>query len=378
MRDYATIAPQFWSGETGRKIRKAGPNALLVAMYLLTTPHSNGLGLYYMPVMYIAHDLNLGVDETRAALDGCINAGFCAYDYDADVVWVFNMARYQIGERLPPKDNRVTWVARLWEKLPKCAFLDEFKARYAEAYGMADSPSATGEEEGGQAPSEAPLQPLAKPLGKPLPDPSGSPLPSPSPSPLESPSATGEEGGGQAPPPEHGTWNIDIKNLNIPIGETVNERRARSPERSEEGDAPVPVSPDDPGMEFVELRELYSRLMRAEGPRAGFAEYKQIKAARQWPGLARIAEDISARKEAGTWNPGFEIGLGRYLREQTWLAPITGRAQAVTSTPTEHQRRQQESRAMARARLAMREDERAAMAAHEGTGEKHEPRCIAS
>lgn len=154
----------------------------------------------------------------------------------------------------------------------------------------------------------------------------------------------------------------DIKNINIPIRETVNLRRARSPERREEGegDAPVPVSPDDPGMEFVELRELYSRLMRAEGPRAGFAEYKQIKAARQWPGLARIAEDISARKEAGTWNPGFEIGLGRYLREQTWLAPITGRAQAATSTPTEHQRRQQESRELARARLAMRESEREA------------------
>lgn len=320
MRDYATIAPQFWLGETGRKIRKAGPSALLVAMYLLTTPHSNGLGLYYMPVMYIAHDLNLGVDETKAALDGCINAGFCAYDYDADVVWVFNMARYQIGERLAPKDNRVTWVARLWEKLPKCTFLDEFRARYAEAYGMQDSPSPTS-----------------------------------------------EEGGGQAPPPEHGTWNIDIKNLNIPIGETVNERRARSPERRAEGegDAPASLSPDEPGMEFVELRELYSRLMRAEGPRAGFAEYKQLKAARQWPGLARIAEDISARKDAGTWSPGFEIGLGRYLREQTWLAPITGRAQAAASAPTEHQRRQQESRELARARLAMRESEREA--ARDGT-----------
>lgn len=317
MRDYATIAPQFWSGETGRALRRAGPNALLVAMYLLTTPHSNGLGLYYMPVMYIAHDLNLGVDETKSALEGCINAGFCAYDYDADVVWVYNMARYQIGERLAPKDNRVTWVARLWEKLPKCTFLDEFRDLYAEAYGMADSPSATG-----------------------------------------------AEGGGEAPSPEHGTWNIDIKNLNIPIGETVNEERARSSERRKEGegDALASIFPDEPGMEFVELRELYNRLMRAEGPRAGFAEYKQIKAARQWPGLSRIAADIAARKEAGTWNPGFELGLARYLREQTWLAPINARASPAPVAPTEHQRRQMEAREMAKAQLARREQERAMVA----------------
>lgn len=358
MRDYATVAPQFWSGETGRALRRAGPNALLVAMYLITTPHSNAFGFYYMPLMYLAHDLNLSVGEAAEAMEYCVESGFCEYDFDADVVWVRNMARFQIGEKISPKDNRAAWVAREWAKLPKCDLLAEFQAQYAEAYGMADSPSAHGEEGGGQAPS------------KPLSQESGSPLPSPSTSPLGSPSATGEEGGGQAPPPEHDhEHEQDIKNIKIPIGETVNERRARSTERSEEGegDAPAPVSPDDPGMEFVELRELYSRLMRAEGPRAGFAEYKQIKAARQWPGLARIAEDISARKEAGTWNPGFEIGLGRYLREQTWLAPITGRAQAAASAPTEHQRRQQESRAMARARLAMRENERT-MAAQSGNG----------
>ncbi len=354
MRDYATIAPQFWSGETGRALRRAGPNALLVAMYLLTTPHSNAFGLYYMPMMYLAHDLNLRIDDAQEAMDCCIRAGFCAYDSQAEVVWVRNMARFQVGERISPKDNRAAWVAREWAKLPKCDLLDEFRAQYAEAYGMADSPSAMGEQGGGQAPS--------KPLGKPLSQESRSPLPSP----LDSPSATGGEGEGEAPPPDHEhEHEQDNKNIiNIPIGETVNDRRARSPERGREG---VGADLSGPGLEFVELREFYNREMRAEGPLAGFSEYKQLKAARDmtgaslWPGNARLFDDLSARKEAGVWNQGFEIGLGRYLREKTWLAPIQSRASPPSeATPTEFQRHQQDRRNMMRIARDLRERERAA------------------
>lgn len=118
-------------------------------------------------------------------------------------------------------------------------------------------------------------------------------------------------------------------------------------------------------MEFLELREFCNRELRAEGPLAGFAEYRQLKAARDrtgashWPGLGRIMADISARKAAGAWNPGFEISLARYLREKTWLAPVRSRASPAPAAPTEHQRRQAEAREMARAQLARREQERA-------------------
>ncbi|ENO4828451.1 DNA-binding protein, partial [Escherichia coli] len=56
MRNYATISPQFWLGETGRKLRKSGPECMVVALYMMTSPHSNMLGLYYLPVLYIAHE----------------------------------------------------------------------------------------------------------------------------------------------------------------------------------------------------------------------------------------------------------------------------------------------------------------------------------
>ena len=140
--------------------------------------------------------------------------------------------------------------------------------------------------------------------------------------------------------------------------------RGEPPERES---PPMPVDFSGPGMEFLELREFYSREIRTEGPLDGFDEYKQLKAARDptgtsvFPGLSRILDDLAARKAAGVWNPGYEIGLARYLKTRTWLAPIQARASPPSeATPTEFQRQQQDRRNMMRMAKEFRERERAA------------------
>ncbi|WP_165177496.1 hypothetical protein [Desulfovibrio sp. ZJ369] len=170
------------------------------------------------------------------------------------------------------------------------------------------------------------------------------------------------------------------ENTSPPVESLVNQDRARSPERGSEG---VGADLSGPGLEFVELREFYNREMRAEGPLAGFAEYKQLKAARDmtgaslWPGNARLFDDLAARKEAGVWNRGFEIGLGRYLREKTWLAPIQSRASPPSeATPTEFQRQQQDRRTMMRIAKDLRERERAAK--QQAQGGQHGQRAAAA
>ena len=51
MRDYAKIVPQFWIGSTGKQIKKLGMEApQLIALYLISNPHANMLGIYYLPV----------------------------------------------------------------------------------------------------------------------------------------------------------------------------------------------------------------------------------------------------------------------------------------------------------------------------------------
>lgn len=47
MRSYGIVKPAFWNGETGRQIRAVGADAQLVALYLMTNPHANAIGMYY-------------------------------------------------------------------------------------------------------------------------------------------------------------------------------------------------------------------------------------------------------------------------------------------------------------------------------------------
>lgn len=156
MRDYATVSPVFWTGQTGRRLKALGPDAMLVALYLVTSPHSNAMGMFYLPVLYISHETGLTMEGASEALRRGEKAGFCAYDQDAEVVWVFEMARFQIGQALSPKDNRVKWVNEEYAKLPKCKFLKDFFDKYASAFHLKE---ARGEGQK-QSPLEAPSKPL--------------------------------------------------------------------------------------------------------------------------------------------------------------------------------------------------------------------------
>ncbi len=151
MREYATVSPVFWTGQTGRRLKQAGPDAMLVAMYLVTSPHSNAMGMFYLPTLYISHETGLTLEGASKALARACEEGFCAYDDEAEVVWVFEMARFQIGQALSPKDNRVKWVNEEYVKLPKCRFLKDFFNKYATAFHLKESRDGS--------PSEVPSEP---------------------------------------------------------------------------------------------------------------------------------------------------------------------------------------------------------------------------
>ena len=109
MRDYAKVAPQFWTGRTGKALKVAGPESVIVAMYLMTSPHANMIGLYHCPVAYIAIDTGLSLEGASKGLASCIEADFCQYDDSIEYVFVVEFAKYQLGDELDPK----TSVARV-------------------------------------------------------------------------------------------------------------------------------------------------------------------------------------------------------------------------------------------------------------------------
>jgi len=137
MRDYGKVSPQFWIGKTGKALRQAGCEAQLVSLYLLTNPHANMIGLYYMPLMFIAHETGLGIEGASKGLQSSIDAGFCHYDEASEMVWVPEMAAHQIGTELNPKDKRCPGVQNEYNAQPENPFLSAFYDKYRGHYHMA-------------------------------------------------------------------------------------------------------------------------------------------------------------------------------------------------------------------------------------------------
>ncbi|WP_052955203.1 hypothetical protein [Enterobacter ludwigii] len=136
MRDYGKVSPQFWIGKTGKALRQAGSEAQLVSLYLLTNPHANMIGLYYMPLMFIAHETGLGIEGASKGLRSAIEAGFCHYDEQSEMVWVPEMAAHQIGINLNPKDKRCPGVQNEYNAQPENPFLSAFYDKYQAHYNM--------------------------------------------------------------------------------------------------------------------------------------------------------------------------------------------------------------------------------------------------
>lgn len=141
MRQYVTLAPTFWIGNTGQALRNAGPTVQLVALYLISNPHANYIGLYRLPLAYARTDLNMTEKSLLKAFATLEKLGFAKFDTATEMVWVFQGARYQIGERLAEKDRRVKFVQGEYFSVPAaCPMKTEFFSKYAEAYGLSETP----------------------------------------------------------------------------------------------------------------------------------------------------------------------------------------------------------------------------------------------
>ena len=163
-RVYNKVGSTIWNGETGKALRRRGSEALMVSLYLMTSPHSNMLGLYYQAIPYIAYETGLGEEGARKGLQSCIDVGFCAYDPDSEMVWIYEMAKWQVAEQLKASDHRCKGIQRYYDALPECPFLEPFFDRYAEAFHLTrrrekSNPMQQSLMLVGQAPYQAPRKP---------------------------------------------------------------------------------------------------------------------------------------------------------------------------------------------------------------------------
>ncbi len=152
MRDYGVVSPKFWIGETGKALRGNAP-AQVLALYLMTCPHANMIGVFHCPVLYMAHETGLGMEGASKALQSLIEAKYCTYDEASETVFVHRMAAYQVAESLKPGDNRIKGVEREWQNIGSAIIKSAFFAIYSVAFHLPDQAKKA-------SPSEAPSKPL--------------------------------------------------------------------------------------------------------------------------------------------------------------------------------------------------------------------------
>jgi hypothetical protein len=108
--------------------------AQLIALYLMSAPNANMIGLYYLPLSTIAHDVGCSVDSAAKALNILRAHSFCIYDHDAELVFVRTMARRQLridaGKSLSEGDKRFSMILKILKEINSRMLLLEFYSEY--------------------------------------------------------------------------------------------------------------------------------------------------------------------------------------------------------------------------------------------------------
>jgi uncharacterized phage protein (TIGR02220 family) len=134
MREFAKVSPHIWTSDIGRKIKNLGRAARIVSLYLLTSPSAHMTGVYYIPVVLIAHEADLSVEEATTVINNLCMIGYCSYDYEYEYVWVHGMGVDQVAAQLKANDNRIKAINSMYSSLPKLSFLQNFYYKYADLF----------------------------------------------------------------------------------------------------------------------------------------------------------------------------------------------------------------------------------------------------
>lgn len=138
MRDFCKFPVSFWASSLAKVIRKIGPNNLLIATYLQSNTHSNMIGVYHLPLEYIAIDTGIPLTEIHNVINTLQEVNFCHYDVEHEYVWVLDFAAKQTGENLCKSDKRVVAIHKLFANLPQLCFIDAFYKKYQDHYHLRD------------------------------------------------------------------------------------------------------------------------------------------------------------------------------------------------------------------------------------------------
>jgi len=169
MRDYSKICPEFWNSNIVTNARLGDSSEMLVALYLMTAPASNALGLYRCPIPLIAHDTRMTIKQASEAIESLYCRSFLEFDDEKSVVYVKKMAISNIGPELKARDKRVIHVKRELELCASGYLKQLFISDYNSLFNLGFSDSEIESMRNNAPPSTPPSTPPPNPPPHPPP-----------------------------------------------------------------------------------------------------------------------------------------------------------------------------------------------------------------
>lgn len=134
-RDFAMIMPSFWTGESGKRLR-GKPWAQILALYLMSCDQTCMTGLFKIAPSTICKETGIPLGEFDDAVMHLTNTGIIVYDYDAEVVWIENLTRFQVGDTLKSGDTKRMSIVKRLRWASKHPFIGMFFAKYGHGFGI--------------------------------------------------------------------------------------------------------------------------------------------------------------------------------------------------------------------------------------------------
>jgi len=116
---YSKIFVKIWHSKDFRTLSE---EAKMLFMYLLTSPHRNMGGFYYLPLPYLCYDIGLDEDRVKKAMEELIRKDMAIYDYDTQIVLIKNWFAYNPIEN----ENQAKGLNKQLSELPKSRLLEAF------------------------------------------------------------------------------------------------------------------------------------------------------------------------------------------------------------------------------------------------------------
>jgi hypothetical protein len=112
VRDYGKTYTSFW---TNAELADCSRDARLLGVYLLSSPHTNMIGCFRLPVGYVAEDLHMTPEEVKDSLAELEQVGYINYDQKLSWVLLPRFLRWNQIEN----QNQAKSALKLFDEIPQ-------------------------------------------------------------------------------------------------------------------------------------------------------------------------------------------------------------------------------------------------------------------